>query len=152
MKSIGVENIYLSVYESGSWDDSKGALRSLDKELDALGARRTIVLDEATHADEIGKSPAMSGWIQTPSGKVELRRIPYLSSLRNLSLKPLEDLEKSGITFDKILFLNDVVFTVSLIHNLPYFRCFLGRAGRRCFTTPPYKQRRIRRSLCIGLC
>jgi Cryptococcal mannosyltransferase 1 len=51
VKCFGVEDVYLSVYESGSWDDSKGALRSLDKELGALGARRTVVLDETTHGD-----------------------------------------------------------------------------------------------------
>lgn len=112
VKRIGVENVYVSVYESGSWDDSKGALRILDRELDALGAQRTIILDETTHADEIAKSPAESGWIDTPRGKRELRRISYLASLRNLSLKSLEKLQASGITFDKILFLNDVVFTV----------------------------------------
>lgn len=112
VKSIGTENVYVSVYESGSWDDSKAALRILDAELDAIGAQRTIILDETTHADEIAKPPTQSGWIESPRGKVELRRIPYLSRLRNSSLRPLEALQESGTTFDKILFLNDVVFTV----------------------------------------
>jgi Cryptococcal mannosyltransferase 1 len=121
VRSVGVENVYVSVYESGSWDDSKGALRVLDQELDAIGAQRTIILDETTHADEIAKAPAESGWLQTPRGMMELRRVPYLSKLRNLSLKPLEELQKSGTTFDKILFLNDVVFTVGLLYDLSPF-------------------------------
>ncbi len=114
VKYFGVEDVYVSIYESGSWDDSKGALRVLDKELDRLGVRRTIILDPTTHADEIAKPPTASGWIDTPRGKKELRRISYLSGLRNLSLRPLEKLEEVGVLFDKLLFLNDVVFTVSL--------------------------------------
>ena len=110
---IGVDNIYISIYESGSWDNSKGALRELDHKLERLNVLRTVALDETTHIDEINKPPATSGWIDTPRGRTELRRIPYLSKLRNLSLKPLYELEQAGLKFDKILFLNDVVFTVS---------------------------------------
>ena len=109
---LGPENSYVSVYESGSWDDSKGALRVLNATLETLGVQRSIKLDESTHQDEIAQVPGPAGWIDTPRGKKELRRIPYLSKLRNISLKPLADLASQGIKFDKILFLNDVVFTV----------------------------------------
>ena len=107
---FGPENIYVSIYESGSWDDSKGALRALDSDLDRKGVLRTVKLDETSHADEL-KQPASDGWIRTPRGKEELRRIPYLSKLRNLALEPLNNLGDS-MKFDKVLFLNDVVFTV----------------------------------------
>ena len=110
---FGAENIYVSVYESGSWDDSKEALRTLDNELGRKGVRRTVKLDEITHADEL-KQPATDGWIQSPREKKELRRIPYLSKLRNLALEPLNSLGNST-KFDKVLFLNDVVFTVCSI-------------------------------------
>lgn len=112
VRHIGPQNAFVSVCESGSWDDSKGALRQLDAALGQLGAPRAIVLDDTTHADEIAKTPAATGWIDTPRGRKELRRIPYLSAVRNRSLKPLEELAAKGIVFDKILFLNDVVFTV----------------------------------------
>ena len=111
-KHVGSENIYVSIYESGSWDGSKRSLRDLDDELGKLGIRRTVILENTTHADELAKPPTASGWLETPRGKKELRRIPYLARLRNLSLKPLADLESEGIVFDRILFLNDVVFTV----------------------------------------
>lgn len=110
--SLGPDNVYVSIFESGSWDNTKDALRLLDQNLGVLGVERTIILNDTTHADEIAKPPASSGWIDTPRGKKELRRIPYLSALRNLSLKPLEELAERGLRFDKILFLNDVVFTV----------------------------------------
>lgn len=118
-KHVGPNNIYVSVYESGSWDDSKGALRLLDRRLEELGVQRTIVLDETTHVDELGKAPASTGWIDTVRGKKELRRIPYLSELRNRSLKPLAEMALNGVTFDKVLFLNDVVFTVIIHFSKP---------------------------------
>lgn len=113
VKYLGPTQVYISIYESGSWDDSKGALRLLDTRLEELKVNKTIILSESTHANEIAEVPAPTGWVDTPRGQKELRRIPYLSKLRNLSLKPLTDLAASDIRFDKILFLNDVVFSVS---------------------------------------
>ena len=125
---FGASNVYISIYESGSWDNSKGALRELDTELAKLDVPRTITLDEKTHQEELAHPPSREteGWIQPPKTvsnhrKWELRRIPYLARLRNLSLKPLDELEKKGNTttrFDKILFLNDVVFTTADIRTL----------------------------------
>ena len=110
---LGEKNVYVSVQESGSWDDSKGALRELDEALGKAGVRRRIILDDTTHADEIGKTPSESGWIQTSrSATKELRRVPYLAKLRNLVLEPLEELAGKGERFDRVLFVNDVVFTV----------------------------------------
>jgi len=110
-ESLGPENIYVSIYESGSWDDSKDALRELDRELDRIGVQRNITLSATTHQDEISVTPVGDGWIDTPRGNKGLRRIPYLARLRNLALQPLEDLSKEGITFNKILFVDDAVFT-----------------------------------------
>jgi hypothetical protein len=109
---LGEENVYVSVQESGSWDDSKGALRELDQALGKAGVRRRIILDDTTHADEIAKTPAEDGWIRTSRGLKELRRVPYLARLRNLVLQPMEELAAMGEAFDRVLFVNDVVFTV----------------------------------------
>lgn len=111
---LGPENVFVSIYESGSYDNTKGALMELDAELERLEVPRSVVLSPVTHADEMNAPPG-EGWISTPRGKLP-RRIPYLSRVRNQSLKPLEDLAKQGITFDKILFLNDVVFTVCQVY------------------------------------
>jgi hypothetical protein len=111
-KKMGPENVFVSIYESGSWDDTKGALRLLDHMLAESGIPKKIVLDETTHLDEISRSPSADGWIETPRGKTELRRIPYLSRLRNVAMQPFYELRKTGLAFDKILFLNDVVFEV----------------------------------------
>ena len=113
VSELGPENVFVSIYESGSYDNTKGALRELDWELERLRVSRNITLSYVTHEDEIAAPARGEGWIRTPSGKTQLRRIPYLARIRNLSLLPLQDLARKGITFDKILFLNDVVFTVS---------------------------------------
>jgi hypothetical protein len=85
------------------------------------------VLDETTHADDIGKTPAEpvedDGWIRTSRGKEELRRVPYLAKLRNLVLEPLEEMAREeGEVFERVVWLNDVVFTVCTTDSLPI--CF----------------------------
>jgi hypothetical protein len=113
--ALGRENVFVTVYESGSWDDSKGALRELDMALAAHKIRRNITLSETTHLDEMSVVNKGSGWVDTPRGRRELRRIPYLSRLRNWTLEPLQELARQGEQFDKVLFLNDVVFNVCLM-------------------------------------
>ncbi|RAK81436.1 glycosyltransferase family 69 protein [Aspergillus fijiensis CBS 313.89] len=138
VRTLGSENVFVSVLESGSWDDSKGALRELDTRLDRLGVRRNITLSDTTHHDEISAPPGRDGWIKTPRGRTELRRIPYLARLRNWTLQPLEDLARQGITFDKVLFLNDVVFTVDDVATL--LNTNDGVYGAACsldFSKPP---------------
>ena len=116
---LGAANIYISIYESGSWDESKQMLRQLQDVLITRGIRHRIILDETSHEDDIARPPATEGWIKTPRGKTELRRIPYLSRLRNKTLEPLAELAANGTTFDKVLFLNDIAFTV--VAPLRYF-------------------------------
>jgi hypothetical protein len=115
VNTFGPDNVFVSVYESGSWDDSKGALRELDQELDKLGVARKIILDDETHKDLINGPQEEDGWITIPDGKRMPRRIPYLSRLRNLSLQPLRDLHMNGTMFDHVLFLGDVVFSVGFL-------------------------------------
>lgn len=119
-KDIGPENVFVSIYESGSYDNTKAVLRVLDQFLEENGIPRKVVLDETTHADEISKSPSDNGWIEVPNGTTQLRRIPYLAKLRNIAMQPMYDLQDANVVFDKVLFLNDVVFTVSLA----FLSCF----------------------------
>lgn len=109
---FGADNIFVSVFESGSWDDSKAVLKDLDRQLEVKGVKnRRVEVSDVTHKDEMEKTPG-EGWIEKPAGKWNVRRIPYLANLRNKTIKDLIDLHAQGITFDKVLFLNDVVFTV----------------------------------------
>ncbi|KAK3935742.1 cryptococcal mannosyltransferase 1-domain-containing protein, partial [Diplogelasinospora grovesii] len=114
--ALGPENVYVSILESGSWDGSKAALRELAQKLDDNGVARSVTREDRTHADEIANAPAEAeghpGWVKTPRRRIELRRIPYLAKLRNMSLRPLRELVKNGTTFDYVLFLGGVYFTV----------------------------------------
>lgn len=108
--------VYVSIYESGSVDGTKAALSELGESLTGFKIHHTIKLDEITHTTAIVKTLASPhGWLRTLYGK-EMRRIVYLANVRNQALKPLHNLNKAGTTFDKILFLNDVVFSVLFFH------------------------------------
>ena len=93
-------------------------LRQLQDGLITRGIRHRIILDEIPHEDDIARPPAAEGWVKTPRGKTELRRTPYLSILRNKALEPLAELAANGTIFDKVPFLNDVVFVVVAPSNL----------------------------------
>lgn len=122
VQHLGPSNVYVSIVESGSQEDTKGALMDLKGELDKLGARSTISLgiDVWEQAAELQNFPGedgdRSGWIFTGRGKSgwEVRRIPYLANLRNKAMEPLLGMSP-GEKFDKVLWINDVVFTVCLL-------------------------------------
>ena len=90
--------MYLSLYESDGWDNTKDALRGLGR-LGKLGAERRMALEETTHADEISRTPRVGEewWIVTPRGEKELRRVPFLARARNKVLKPLSGVPSCGL-------------------------------------------------------
>ena len=61
-------NVFVSIYENGSWDNSKGALGELSEALQTLGVRHKIVLDPSTHSNEISRFNNLTGWVYTPQG------------------------------------------------------------------------------------
>lgn len=106
-----MENVFVSIYESGSYDDTKKLLRELDATLEGLRVPRSIVLSDISHADEVARQPTEEGWVTAADGQAHLRRIPFLARIRNHVFEPLESLTAQGERFDTILFLNDVVFS-----------------------------------------
>lgn len=115
--AIGPGNVFVSIYESGSWDKTKEVLRDLDRGLGTIGVNRSIVLSNVTHEDEVARPPGL-GWVDSRQGTKELRRIPYLARIRNLALESLKELASKGEHFDKVLFLNDVVFSTNDVLRL----------------------------------
>lgn len=61
------------------------------------------------HADEIADGQSQLGGFKRHVANPKHDEYP---TFRNAVLEPLEELESRGILFDKVLFLNDVVFTV----------------------------------------
>ena len=136
-EKLGPENVYVSILESGSWDASKEVLKELDKALEKQGVNKTVILSSTTHKDELEK-PMGEGWIETPRGRKELRRIPYLSRLRNEVMKPLEQETNEGRTYSRVVWINDVVFTAEDVIELLNTRD--GNYAAACsldFSKPP---------------
>ncbi|KAL5337563.1 cryptococcal mannosyltransferase 1-domain-containing protein [Aspergillus crustosus] len=96
---FGPDNVYVSVYESGSSDGTKVALRELDKDLVKVGVQRSIIFSDLISDDEASITPDGGG------------HTSYFTRLRNEALRNLFDLRDSGIFFDRILFLGDATFT-----------------------------------------
>ena len=135
---LGPDNVYISIHESGSWDGTKEALDRLDADLEKRGVERTISTSNVTHADHINNPDKSSGWVDTPKGTRELRRIPFLAKERNVALQPLAELAAQGEHFDKVLFINDVVFSAN--DALTLLNTNQGTYAAACsmdFKTPP---------------
>jgi len=121
VKHFGPTNVFVAVLESGSWDNSKGALRELESHLASLDVARSIVLEDTSHVDEVSRTPLTNetGWILTSRGRKELRRITYLANIRNRVMEEMHRHSNStGTRFDKVLWLNDVVFNTEDILTL----------------------------------
>lgn len=123
--TLGPENVYVSILESGSQEDTKGALRELELKLNTLGVENRIVLgiDAEEHAERLKNVPEekREGWIFTARGEKgwELRRIPYLADLRNKVMAPLLEIDETSYErFDRVLWINDVVFTTEDVLTL----------------------------------
>ena len=120
ISTLGAENVYFSAVESGSQDATKRALRQLRSRLDAMNAPNNITLGMTLweQMDELASRPdpekaRQEGWIwNARDRRYEMRRIPYLSRVRNQAMEPLKALRAQGRHFDRILWINDVVFDV----------------------------------------
>ncbi|KAF2803622.1 uncharacterized protein BDZ99DRAFT_512056 [Mytilinidion resinicola] len=93
---LGPENVYLSVYENDPDPGSKKALEDFEKRVTC----NSSIVAEHLGLDSIPR-------VTLPSGEKRVKRIAFLAEVRNRALRPLET---AGITFDKLFFINDVVF------------------------------------------
>lgn len=88
---LGYQNVYVSVYENGSTDQTKPLLRILKALTRSIGMRVTI------HTS-------------TRSRGTFAHRIEYLAEVRNAAIVPLMELRDSeGEYFDTVVFMNDVL-------------------------------------------
>jgi len=120
IRHFGAQNVFVSLYESGSIDATKDVLRQLDAQLEELRVPRSVVIDDHDQIEEVERrlSAKEPGWVWTSNARFELRRIPYLAALRNGVMGKLHELREAGETYDYVLWLNDVVFTVEDVLTL----------------------------------
>lgn len=117
---LGPENVFVSIVENGSVDKTRNILQELERILTQRQVSYTFRYEEGFRDGVkfqsdgllqrlLGKEGTGDSWIWTADGQWFPRRISYLAQLRNIVLDPLRE---STRIFDKILFLNDVIFSV----------------------------------------
>lgn len=87
--------IFVSLFENGSVDLTKGFLASLDIGLTLMGVPHHIELDHSPFVD---------------FEKERINRIDKLQKIRNTAMRPLYEHLEKGKTYDRVFFLNDVLF------------------------------------------
>ncbi len=97
---LGYENVFVSIYENGSTDQTKALLRTFESLTKTVGMRVVIRTSMRT------------------KGQFN-HRIEYLAEVRNAALNPLHELrDAEGEIFDSIVFMNDVLPCVDDILEL----------------------------------
>ncbi|KAK8029737.1 hypothetical protein PG993_011028 [Apiospora rasikravindrae] len=103
---IGEDNVFVSIYENDSGEAGEKALNWLKSQ---LRCRHKVVYDPHVSLSDFPT-------IRMPDGTDRIKRLAYLSEMRNRPLRPLDqlntkDADSGGVVeYDKILFLNDVAF------------------------------------------
>ncbi|KAK0542205.1 hypothetical protein OC845_006728 [Tilletia horrida] len=99
IERVGKDNVFLSIYESNSKDQTKRGLSLFEQKLESLGVAHKIRMDDK--GTRVGKE----------KGERAESRIEYLSMVRNVALKPLDEGlrgVKAGTDFDRVVWFNDV--------------------------------------------
>ena len=94
---LGPHNVYLSIYENDSGDEAMEALAELETKVQC---NHTLISE--AHLDVTNISN-----VTLYDGSQHTKRIAYLAEVRNRALRPIETAE---IRFDRMLYLNDVMF------------------------------------------
>ncbi|KAK3333740.1 cryptococcal mannosyltransferase 1-domain-containing protein [Cercophora scortea] len=105
---LGPDNVFLSIYENDSGLVGRAALNDFEQR---VPCRHKIVFDAHVELSDFPN-------ITLPDGSQRIKRVAYLSELRNRALRPLDQFTEGdedtsdigGTKFDKVLFLNDIVF------------------------------------------
>ena len=118
VEKLGPQNVHVSILENESLDDSRTLLKDFQTQLQSKGIPNTFQFEEGfrdgytmetdTFLPRILGEKGNDNWMLTDQGWMP-RRIAYLAELRNMVMEPLRTLTRR---FDKVLFLNDVIFEV----------------------------------------
>lgn len=102
---LGPDNTFLSIYEN----DSPLGKAPLEAFATKVPCKHNIVFDDQVSLEGFGN-------ITLLDGSVRMKRLSYLSEMRNRALRPLDRFDKvtgTETAFDKVLFLNDVFFNTA---------------------------------------
>jgi Cryptococcal mannosyltransferase 1 len=94
---LGPSNVFLSIYENDAGPVAKAALKELEEK---VTCEHTIIFEDQIDVDSVPH-------ILLPDGTIRVKRIAYLAEVRNRALHPLTS---SSTKYDKLLYLNDIIF------------------------------------------
>ncbi|KAG6914074.1 hypothetical protein DXG01_002550 [Tephrocybe rancida] len=118
---LGYHNVYISIYENGSTDQTKALLRIFDALTRSVGIRITIRTSMRTRG-------AFN------------HRIEYLAEVRNAAFVPLQELRDSeNEYFDSIIFMNDILPCIDDLLELIY-QSRKNNAGITCASDYMYHE------------
>lgn len=95
---LGNRNVFLSIYENTSGEAAQISQYKFERRVQC---QHNMVLEDAPPVEELTR-------VRLPDGSDRTKRIAYLAEVRNRALSPLN--EHPEIKYDKLLYLNDVVF------------------------------------------
>lgn len=95
---LGSDNVFLSIYENDSGSEAHEALEAFKRQ---VLCPHSLVFEEHLSHDDMNH-------VTLPDGSKRVKRIAFLAEVRNRALRPLK--KPSAFKFDRLLFLNDVVF------------------------------------------
>lgn len=130
---LGYHNVYVSIYENGSTDQTKALLRIFDALTRSVGLRVTIRTSTRTRG-------AFN------------HRIEYLAEVRNQAFNPLYELRDShNEYFDTIIFMNDILPCVDDLLEL-IWQSRRNNAGITCAADYMYHDELVRSSVANVCC
>lgn len=115
LRYLGIENVFVSVYENGSWDHTPEGLGHLGAVLSGLGVRH--------HIRSAREETIWTG----------VDRIKLLSEYRNMALSSFENADRALHGISELVFINDVFLCAQDILELIWERN-LQKADASCGT------------------
>lgn len=117
----GPQNAYVSIFESNSKDGTEKSLDKLSKKFTTYNIAHTII--SGNNATQASHSFAKSEHVGIDDDGN--KRIAFLANVRNEAMRPLYEnkaqingLNHSNVEFEKVLWLNDIVFDSDEIKEL----------------------------------
>ena len=96
---LGEKNVYLSIYENEGGSKARKAMSAFEQKVQS---NRSIIWDNDFIMEDVPH-------VELPDGSRRVKRMAFLAQVRNKALEPLEEAAERT-RFDKILYLNDVIF------------------------------------------
>ncbi|KAM0723365.1 hypothetical protein Q7P37_000351 [Cladosporium fusiforme] len=119
---LGPSNVYVSIYENQADDQSEAAIEWLKSQL-PRECNSSLVNEELDTSN--------INCLITGDGLEQMSRIAFLAEVRNRALNPLTtDRRAAAMKFDRVLFLNDVLFDPVDAANLLFSTNANGETGK----------------------